>query len=159
MTATTISLSISSRQWPTRYTICAGRNLPDKEFRYLRTVIVTADIHEGLGQMLAHPGFTFSHWSRVTPYTSSCDLAESCVFAKQSVGLFLCDPKKGRLFYRRYEANLPSSLRRFNSRALEYSSRIPVSVCGTGTIYINNEAFLGSMTPQNLISRSFRSYS
>ena len=24
------------------------RNLPDKELRYLRTVIVTADIHEGL---------------------------------------------------------------------------------------------------------------
>jgi len=33
------------RQRPTRYTIRAGRNLPDKEFRYLRTVIVTADIH------------------------------------------------------------------------------------------------------------------
>ena len=30
-----------------RYTIRAGRNLPDKEFRYLRTVIVTADIHRG----------------------------------------------------------------------------------------------------------------
>ena len=28
---------------------------------------------------------------------------------------------------------MPSSLRRFNLRALEYSSRIPVSVCGTGT--------------------------
>jgi hypothetical protein len=28
--------------------IRAGRNLPDKEFRYLRTVIVTADIHGGL---------------------------------------------------------------------------------------------------------------
>ena len=31
----------------TRMTIRAGRNLPDKEFRYLRTVIVTADIHRG----------------------------------------------------------------------------------------------------------------
>ena len=90
-----ISPSLSLRQLPDRYAFRAGRNLPDKEFRYLRTVIVTADIHEGLGQMLAHPGFTFSHWSRVTPYTSSCDLAESCVFAKQSVGLFLCDPNKG----------------------------------------------------------------
>ena len=35
------------RQRPDRYTIRAGRNLPDKEFRYLRTVIVTADIHQG----------------------------------------------------------------------------------------------------------------
>jgi hypothetical protein len=37
------------RQRSTRYTIRAGRNLPDKEFRYLRTVIVTADIHGDLG--------------------------------------------------------------------------------------------------------------
>ena len=32
-----------------RYSIRAGRNLPDKEFRYLRTVIVTAAIHQGFG--------------------------------------------------------------------------------------------------------------
>jgi hypothetical protein len=65
--------------------IRAGRNLPDKEFRYLRTVIVTADIHGGLDQELSHPAFTFPHWSHVTPYTSTCVLAESYVFAKQSV--------------------------------------------------------------------------
>jgi hypothetical protein len=40
------------RQRSTRYTIRAGRNLPDKEFRYLRTVIVTADIHGDLGSKL-----------------------------------------------------------------------------------------------------------
>ena len=98
LTATTISLSISSRQRATRYTIRAGRNLPDKEFRYLRTVIVTADIHRGLGPELAHQTFTFLHWSRVTPYTSSCDLAESCVFAKQSVAPLNCDlPKQAPL--------------------------------------------------------------
>jgi hypothetical protein len=44
-TATTISPSLSLRQLPDRYAIRAGRNLPDKEFRYLRTVIVTAAIH------------------------------------------------------------------------------------------------------------------
>jgi hypothetical protein len=48
-TATSISPSPSSRQRPDRYKIRAGRNLPDKEFRYLRTVIVTADIHRGFG--------------------------------------------------------------------------------------------------------------
>ena len=32
-----------------RYTIRAGRNLPDKEFRYLRTVIVTAAVYRGFG--------------------------------------------------------------------------------------------------------------
>ena len=41
-TDTTISLRTWSRQRPDHYTIRAGRNLPDKEFRYLRTVIVTA---------------------------------------------------------------------------------------------------------------------
>ena len=53
-TATTISPSLSLRQRPDRYTIRAGRNLPDKEFRYLRTVIVTAAIHWGFDSMLCH---------------------------------------------------------------------------------------------------------
>ena len=30
----------------------AGRNLPDKEFRYLRTVIVTAAVYRGFTQRL-----------------------------------------------------------------------------------------------------------
>ena len=47
-----ISPSLSSRQCPSRYTIRAGRNLPDKEFRYLRTVIVTAAVYWGFSSML-----------------------------------------------------------------------------------------------------------
>jgi hypothetical protein len=58
-TATTISPSPSLRQRPDRYAIRAGRNLPDKEFRYLRTVIVTAAIHEGLSSKL-HPKINLS---------------------------------------------------------------------------------------------------
>jgi hypothetical protein len=46
-TVTTISPSSRLRQRPDRYTIRAGRNLPDKEFRYLRTVIVTAAVYRG----------------------------------------------------------------------------------------------------------------
>ncbi len=53
-TATTSSPSLSLRQCPDRYTIRAGRNLPDKEFRYLRTVIVTAAIHQGLNSKLRY---------------------------------------------------------------------------------------------------------
>ena len=34
------------------YTIRAGRNLPDKEFRYLRTVIVTAAVYWGFNSRL-----------------------------------------------------------------------------------------------------------
>ena len=51
-TGTTISPSSWSRQCPNRYTIRAGRNLPDKEFRYLRTVIVTAAVYWGFGPKL-----------------------------------------------------------------------------------------------------------
>jgi hypothetical protein len=51
-TQTTISPSLSLRQRPSRYAIRAGRNLPDKEFRYLRTVIVTAAIHQCFDSML-----------------------------------------------------------------------------------------------------------
>jgi hypothetical protein len=40
------------RQRPSRYAFRAGRNLPDKEFRYLRTVIVTAAVYWGFGSKL-----------------------------------------------------------------------------------------------------------
>ena len=40
------------RQCSDRYAVRAGRNLPDKEFRYLRTVIVTAAVHRGFGSKL-----------------------------------------------------------------------------------------------------------
>src|SRR5690606_14038242 len=41
-TRISISPGLSLRQCSTCYSVRAGRNLPDKEFRYLRTVIVTA---------------------------------------------------------------------------------------------------------------------
>ena len=51
-TGTSISPDALSRQRPNHYTFRAGRNLPDKEFRYLRTVIVTAAVYWGLNSML-----------------------------------------------------------------------------------------------------------
>jgi hypothetical protein len=51
-TGNTISPSLPLRQRPSRYAFRAGRNLPDKEFRYLRTVIVTAAIHQGFDSRL-----------------------------------------------------------------------------------------------------------
>jgi hypothetical protein len=51
-TGATVSLSPWLRQWGNRYAIRAGRNLPDKEFRYLRTVIVTAAVYRGFGSKL-----------------------------------------------------------------------------------------------------------
>jgi hypothetical protein len=57
-TETTISPSSRLRQRPDRYTIRAGRNLPDKEFRYLRTVIVTAAVYRGFDSNLRPCGLS-----------------------------------------------------------------------------------------------------
>ena len=51
-TTASISPDPSLRHRSSRYSIRAGRNLPDKELRYLRTVIVTAAIRWGFGREL-----------------------------------------------------------------------------------------------------------
>ena len=89
-TGTTISPGGLSRQRPDHYAIRAGQNLPDKEFRYLRTVIVTAAVYWGFGSLLSQFPLTFQHRAGVSPYTSSFDLAQTCVFAKQLPGPILC---------------------------------------------------------------------
>ena len=119
-TGTSISPSPLSRQCSSRYSFRAGRNLPDKEFRYLRTVIVTAAVHRGFDSWLRSPLLlTFRHWAGVSPYTSACALAETCVFGKQSLEPFYCGPLTptrdawklpGHPFFRRYGVKLPSSL-------------------------------------------------
>ena len=94
-TSTTISPSTLSRQRPNHYAFRAGQNLPDKEFRYLRTVIVTAAVHWGFDSMLAHLLLTFQHRAGVSSYTSSFDLAQTCVFGKQLLGPILCGSISG----------------------------------------------------------------
>ena len=92
-TGTSISPSPLSRQCSSRYSLRAGRNLPDKEFRYLRTVIVTAAVHRGFSSWLRSPlPFTFRQWAGVSPYISAFAFAETCVFGKQSLGPFHCGP-------------------------------------------------------------------
>ena len=126
-TDTTISPSSWLRQRPDRYTIRAGRNLPDKEFRYLRTVIVTAAVYWGFSSTLRElprlrPPLTFQHRAGVRPYTSSFDFAKPCVFVKQSPGPFLCDPAcAGLPFSRSYRVILPSSLAMVHSSTLGFS--------------------------------------
>ena len=78
-----ISPSLSPRQCPDRYAFRAGRNLPDKEFRYLRTVIVTAAVYWDFDQELAPHQLIFQHRAGITPYTSTFIFAERCVFSKQ----------------------------------------------------------------------------
>ena len=96
-TGTTISPSPWLRQCPDRCTIRAGRNLPDKEFRYLRTVIVTAAVYWGFDSKLLPEGIT-SPLNLPAPgrcqslYIVLIDFAETCVFVKQSPGPFHCGP-------------------------------------------------------------------
>ena len=150
-TGTTVSPHPSLRQRPSRYAFHAGRNLPDKEFRYLRTVIVTAAVYRGLGSEL----LPSSNEGGITPPLNlpapgrrqslyiGLAFAETCVFGKQSPGPFHCGllglqtrsptPYARHPFFRRYGANLPSSLGRVRACALGSSPRLPVSVSGTGT--------------------------
>src|SRR5436309_7485856 len=154
-TGTSISPSPLSRQRSSRYSFRAGRNLPDKEFRYLRTVIVTAAVHRGLNSWLRTPLLlTFRHWAGVSPYTSTCVFAETCVFGKQSLEPIYCGPLTplrkarkllGHPFFRRYGVMLPSSLTEVGSFTLGVFPR-PTGVgvrYGQSCIWL--EAFLGSI--------------
>ena len=92
-TENSISLSHWLRQRGNRYAIRAGRNLPDKEFRYLRTVIVTAAVYWGFGSKLAPLSLTFQHRAGVRPYTSSCVTSHSPVFLLNSRHPHFCAPR------------------------------------------------------------------
>src|SRR5687767_9804602 len=93
LTAIAVSPSPWLRHCPDRDAFRAGRNLPDKEFRYLRTVIVTAAVHRGFGSQLAPLPLTFRHWAGISPYTSTrVVLAGTGVFGKQSPGPARCGP-------------------------------------------------------------------
>jgi hypothetical protein len=173
-TGTSISPSFPSRQRPSRYAFRAGRNLPDKEFRYLRTVIVTAAVHRGFRSRLRSPlPFTFRHWAGISPYTSACAVAETCVFGKQSLGPAPCGPLThhmgrhcppkqtavmgtlpGHPFSRSYGVRLPSSLTG-NRSSTWGSSPPPTSVgvrYGRCKHILRLEAFLGGLR----ITRHFR---
>ena len=123
-----ISPSLSLRQCPNRYAFRAGRNLPDKEFRYLRTVIVTAAVYWGFDSWLRRNNLllTFQHRAGVSPYTSPYGLAETCVLINSRLSLFTAallgvNPKE-HPFSRSYGVILPSSLTRVRSLTLEFSS-------------------------------------
>src|SRR4029079_10628676 len=135
-TPISVSPGPSLRQCPIHYAFRAGRNLPDKEFRYLRTVIVTAAVYRGFSSELAPLPLTFRHRAGVRPYTSSCQTSQSPVFLVNSRHPLVCAPRPrlpgdGALFSRSYEGNLPSSFNTILSSAWVYSTCPPVSVWGT----------------------------
>jgi hypothetical protein len=122
-TVNALSPSSSLRQYPYHCAIRAGQNLPDKEFRYLRTVIVTAAVHRGFSLRQKPLTLTFRHRAGVSPYTSTFVLAQTYVFGKQLHGFLSCGPQKeGRPYSEVTAACLPSSLTKNHSYTLVFST-------------------------------------
>ena len=95
-TTTTISPGRWLRQCNSHYAFHAGRNLPDKELRYLRTLKVRAAVYWGFGRelLLRLPtSLTYQHRAGVRRYTSTCVFARSCVFDKQLLLPIYCGPQ------------------------------------------------------------------
>ena len=127
--------------WPSLRHSCRSE-LTRQGISLLRTVIVTAAVYWDFDQELAPHQLIFQHRAGVTPYTSTFVFAECCVFIKQSQPPIYCNrfglplykfTYLRHTFSRSYGINLPSSFSAVLSSALEYSSRAPVSVCGTVT--------------------------
>src|SRR5437899_12587654 len=115
-TGTTSSLFLSLRQLPDRYAIRAGRNLPDKEFRYLRTVIVTAAIHWGFDSQLRPDcsGLTTplnlpALGRRQPPYVVFTTLRRPVFLVNSRLGHFSATTRRWLPFSRSYGYILPSS--------------------------------------------------
>src|SRR5205807_771118 len=127
--------------------------LPDKEFRYLRTVIVTAAVYRGFSSELVTPPFNLPALGRRQPLYVRLRVQQRPVFLVNSrLGLLAATTagshrKDGHQpwhpFSRSYGANLPSSLTRGHSIALVSSTYLPVSVCGTGTSASTPRGFSG----------------
>ena len=140
------------RQCGHRYAIRAGRNLPDKEFRYLRTVIVTAAVFTGTSIKSLHlisfnlpaPGRRHTLYVHFRVCRVLCFLLNSR--SHQFIATLSSSWRRpvkllGRTLSRSYGPNLPSSFSRVLSSALEYLSRPPVSVCGTVIVRLKLRGF------------------
>ena len=101
-------------------------------------------------------GQNLQHWAGVSSYTSSFDLAETCVFVKQLLGPILCGLLLHRHpLFRSYGVNLPSSLTMLLPFVLGSSPHLPVSVCGTGVYIQYLQAFLASVLLENSLLTIF----
>lgn len=155
-TGTSISLSPPWRQWESRYSIHAGQNLPDKEFRYLWTVRVTAAVYWSFDQRLKPPHLTLQHRAGVRPNTSSFDLAESCVFSKQSLSPLFCLLPKVALGEAPFIPKLQGQFAEFlQGGSLKRLSLLDSSTCVGLGYGVSKEAILfpeGSYLPMTSLS-------
>ena len=126
-TGISISPSPSLRQRPSRYTFRAGRNLPDKGFRYLRTVIVTAAVHWGFGSKLRDYSLTsllnLPALGRYQPLYLSFRFGRDLCFSYTVARAGFVSPSFRRApFFQSYGVRLPSSLTRVLSNTLGHLS-------------------------------------
>ncbi len=144
-TGPAVSPGPSSRQRPRRDAFRAGRNLPDKEFRYLRTVIVTAAVYRGFPSGLTTPPVNLPALGRRQPlYVGFPPSQRPVVLVTSRVGRFAATPSglacaipyPGHPFSRSYGVNLPSSLTRAHPSTWVCSTCRPGSVCGTDTAWL-----------------------
>ena len=130
---------------------CAGRNLPDKEFRHFRTVIVTAAVYWGFNSRACTLPLNLSSTGQVSLYTSSFDLAESCVLINvvawtYSLRLTLVSTPYSKLRSQFVEfLNYPSPVGLVNSLL------IPVSVLRYGRHLLYTELFSPSLKHASLL--------
>src|SRR5437588_2842446 len=116
-----------------------------------RTVIVTAAVYRGFGRQLplrSPAPLTYRHRAGVRLYTSSCELAESCVFDKQSLEPIPAahTSRCEHPLYRRYGVILPSSFTRVLPNAFGCSPSTPVSDCGTGRWIVRTGLFVAELS-------------
>ncbi|KAG6540017.1 hypothetical protein Mapa_018599 [Marchantia paleacea] len=90
-----ISPESLSETVPRSLRLSCGSELTDKEFRYLRTVIVTAAVYRGFSRWLpvirSPTSLTFRHWAGVSPPYMVLRLCGDLCFGKQSPGPGHCD--------------------------------------------------------------------
>ena len=73
-------------------------NYTTRNFATLGPSGITAAVYKSFHSKLAPILLTYLHRAGVSPYTSSYDFAETCVFSKQSLPPILCRFKKVSLF-------------------------------------------------------------
>ena len=142
-----ISPSLPLRQYSNCYAFYARQNLPGKEFRYLRTVRVTAAVYRDFN-LLAF--FSSLHllkkrlqllvcWTNLLFLIGTGQASASIhVFEILRKPMILLnshlnqvDTTRGYLLFLSYKANLPSSLVKFCSHPLVFFTCLPVLVLCT----------------------------
>ena len=105
--------------------------------------IVTAAVYWGFDSVREHLLLTFQHWAGVSPYTSSFELAETCVFDKQSPGVFRCGQTVPR--YRGAQICSHSSLSKISLLSFSFSfGNISLEL----SVPLNSETQFGRAYPE-----------